>query len=171
MTTKIAVIADIHGNSSALQAVLENIEKDADIEHIYCLGDMIGIGHETNEVLELLYSRNDVSFIIGNHEEEFINILEGKRAENHGGERQHHEWLVSRMDKKFKSILFELPPFKEVELEGKNILFIHYHLDANQIFLPIDNEPSAEKLDKIYKNSSADVVCFGHHHPVHFFKT
>ncbi|MNW16961.1 hypothetical protein D3C71_2159920 [compost metagenome] len=35
----------------------------------FCLEDMIGIGPDTNEVLNLLFSRNDVSMIIGNHNE------------------------------------------------------------------------------------------------------
>jgi predicted phosphodiesterase len=53
MSKKIALISDIHGNSSALKAVLKKIEEDIGIEHIYWLGDLIGIGYETNEVLEL----------------------------------------------------------------------------------------------------------------------
>lgn len=62
MGNKIAILADIHGNSAALKAVLNNIDNDT--EHIYCLGDLFGIGHETDEVLEILSSRNDVSCII-----------------------------------------------------------------------------------------------------------
>ena len=48
---KFGVIADVHGNASALKAVLHEFDKMGDIEHIYCLGDMIGIGPDTNEVL------------------------------------------------------------------------------------------------------------------------
>jgi len=49
---KIGVIADIHGNAPALKAVLNELDKMGDIKHIYCLGDMIGIGPDTNEVLK-----------------------------------------------------------------------------------------------------------------------
>lgn len=42
MGNKIAILADIHGNSAALKAVLNNIDNDT--EHIYCLGDLVGIG-------------------------------------------------------------------------------------------------------------------------------
>lgn len=34
----IAVITDIHGNYSALKAVLADIERESKVEHIYCLG-------------------------------------------------------------------------------------------------------------------------------------
>nr|WP_142339263.1 metallophosphoesterase [Bacillus sp. AFS055030] len=40
MGRKIAVITDVHGNSSALRAVIHDIESELDVEHIYCLGDM-----------------------------------------------------------------------------------------------------------------------------------
>ncbi|MEK5067631.1 metallophosphoesterase family protein [Sporosarcina sp. FSL K6-1508] len=171
MGTKVAVIADVHGNSSALRSVLDDIDKDSEIQHIYCVGDMVGIGHETNEVLELLFSRHDISFVMGNHEEEFIAILEGRESRSMGGEKEHHEWLVSRMDKKFTSKLKELPKKIMAEHEGKKILFIHYHLDSKNQFLTIDNAPSVIKLDDLYIDSPVNMVCFGHHHPLHFYKS
>ena len=48
---KFAVITDIHGNMDALSAVFKDIDRRGDIDHIYNLGDVIGIGHNTNEVL------------------------------------------------------------------------------------------------------------------------
>lgn len=65
---KFAVITDVHGNSRALEAVLAEIDAAEDVERIYCLGDMIAIGHETNEVLGILFARDDVSMLTGNHE-------------------------------------------------------------------------------------------------------
>lgn len=40
----IAIITDIHENAPALRVVLAEIDNKKDVEHIYCLGDMIGIG-------------------------------------------------------------------------------------------------------------------------------
>ncbi|WP_431799992.1 metallophosphoesterase family protein [Halobacillus andaensis] len=38
-------------------------------------------------------------------------------------------------------------------------------------FESVDYQPTADKLDAFYKESSNewDIVCFGHHHPVHLF--
>ncbi|AVQ98159.1 hypothetical protein OBCHQ24_03640 [Oceanobacillus iheyensis] len=69
MGTHIAIISDIHGNYAALWAVLDDIDKNKQIELSYCLEDLIGIGHETNDVLELLFSRDDISFVRGNYNE------------------------------------------------------------------------------------------------------
>ena len=49
---KFAVITDIHGNYDALEKVLDDIDSREDIDKIYNLGDNIGIGHETNKVLD-----------------------------------------------------------------------------------------------------------------------
>ena len=48
---QIAIISDIHGNLPALEAVLKDI-KQKGINHIICLGDMIGKGPHSKEVLE-----------------------------------------------------------------------------------------------------------------------
>ncbi|ANU11046.1 hypothetical protein BBH88_12425 [Planococcus antarcticus DSM 14505] len=90
MSTTIAVIADVHGNIAALHAVLDEIDDNPDIEHIYCIGDMVGIGYETNEVLDLLFSRTDTSFVIGNHAtikitaEDLVVELRSVPYKNHG---------------------------------------------------------------------------------------
>lgn len=171
MSTTIAVIADVHGNSRALLSVLAEIDQNPEVKHIYCIGDMVGIGYETNEVLRDLFSRKDVSFVIGNHEEELIAILEGKNGQSQGGEKVHHEWLAKRLDQSLLPKLKTIPKEIVSEYEGHKILFTHYHLDAEQQFLPIDSEPTVEKLDHFYKGSAFDLICFGHHHPVHHFSS
>jgi len=166
-----AIISDIHGNSSALRAVLNKIDLDIEIEHIYCLGDLIGIGHETNEVLELLFSKRDISFVKGNHDEAVLKIIEGMESDSKGEEREHHEWIASRLEKRFISDLQRIPMKLNAEINGKHFLFLHYHLSKENQFLPIDSQPCSSKLDDLYASSNIDVVCFGHHHMIHHFKS
>ena len=64
---KIALIADIHGNLSALEAVLSDI-KQRGITHIYCLGDIAIKGVHPNEVTELI-KQNEDQVIKGNMED------------------------------------------------------------------------------------------------------
>jgi predicted phosphodiesterase len=100
MKKEIAIITDIHGNYSALKAVLVDIDKGKNTEHIYCLGDLVGIGYETNEVLHLLSSRADISFVMGNHDEAILDIIAGRVPYSKGSERVHHQWIASRLDRK-----------------------------------------------------------------------
>ncbi|WP_369900131.1 metallophosphoesterase [Bacillus manliponensis] len=72
---RIAVITDIHGNAHALHAVLYDLKEKA-VDHIYCLGDMIGIGPFGNEVLSTLFKLENISMITGNHKEIVMAIYE-----------------------------------------------------------------------------------------------
>ncbi|MDQ6597521.1 metallophosphoesterase family protein [Bacillus salipaludis] len=171
MDKKIAIITDIHGNQSALKAVLDDIDCDPQIEHIYCLGDLVGIGYETNEVLELLVSRSDISFVKGNHDEAILDIIAGREVYSRGAEKKHHQWLATRLDPKYISFLKEIPTTLKANYHEKEMLFVHYHLQEQKKFLSVDKEPTDKKLDEFYQNSTAAIVCFGHHHVIHHFKT
>lgn len=93
---KAAVIADVHGNAPALKAVLKSIDGQKDIDHIYCAGDMIGIGPDSNEVLRLLFSRTDVSMVTGNHDEAVLALLTGAEyPKSHAETKLHHQWIAS----------------------------------------------------------------------------
>ena len=57
---RIALIADIHGNLTALQTVLADIKKRG-IKHIYCLGDIAIKGTNPNEVTDLIRENCEVT--------------------------------------------------------------------------------------------------------------
>lgn len=63
---KRAIISDIHGNLSAFESVLEDIERRG-IEEVYCLGDIIGYGPDPRACLDL--AKAFPVNLLGNHEE------------------------------------------------------------------------------------------------------
>ncbi len=63
---RIAILADIHANYQALQAVLCDIDQQ-NISEIISLGDNIGYGPQPDEVVGELMARNIFS-VTGNHE-------------------------------------------------------------------------------------------------------
>jgi putative phosphoesterase len=164
---KFAVITDIHGNSPALKAVLKDIDQRK-LDHIYCLGDIVGIGPDSNEVLHLLSSRKDISYVIGNHDLAVIAAYYGQEPPSgHHNESNHHEWLAARIDSSFIGFLEKMPK-KIVQTHlDKRVLFVHYHLNQEEQFISIDRNPSIESLDKFYEGANYNMVCFGHHHILH----
>lgn len=62
-----AIIADIHGNLPALQAVLAELDK-LGVSQGLVLGDLVGYGPFPNECVELIRSRG-FKVIMGNHDE------------------------------------------------------------------------------------------------------
>jgi predicted phosphodiesterase len=63
---RIAVISDIHGNRPALEAVLAEIDGER-VDHVWCLGDIVGYGAEPDACCELTSERADVC-LVGNHD-------------------------------------------------------------------------------------------------------
>jgi predicted phosphodiesterase len=86
---KIAVISDIHGNSYALNAVLEDAKLNK-VERLFILGDIVGYYYSPQIVLDLL-SEWHYDIIIGNHE----NILEALLTG-----RIPHEDIISKYGSK-----------------------------------------------------------------------
>lgn len=61
-----AVMADIHSNLEALQAVLGRIEA-LDANEIICLGDIVGYNADPNACVDIVRGRN-IKCILGNHD-------------------------------------------------------------------------------------------------------
>ncbi|MGB2953173.1 MAG: metallophosphoesterase family protein [Gaiellaceae bacterium] len=66
MSTRVAVISDVHGNWHALEAVLASLDADAPDE-VWCLGDLVGYGPEPNRCCEAVAARARIC-LIGNHD-------------------------------------------------------------------------------------------------------
>jgi predicted phosphodiesterase len=63
---RIAVISDIHANLHALEAVLAEVDA-AEVDELWCLGDLVGYGPRPNECVEVVRARADVC-LAGNHD-------------------------------------------------------------------------------------------------------
>ncbi len=65
---RIALLADIHGNDIALQAVFSDIEKKGGVDRFWVLGDVAAIGHAPISVLSLLHAQDNLQCLSGNTE-------------------------------------------------------------------------------------------------------
>lgn len=163
MGVRIAVISDIHGNHYALSKVLEDI-KESDVDGIYCLGDIVSLGHQTGKVMDALHQLENIKFIQGNHDDEVVKAFRGRTSNVKGPEHGHHLYIADHIHQEYIQMLENLPLTATVEIYGHNILMTHYHLDDNSLYIPIDDEPTLASLQKHYDNSRYDVILFGHDH-------
>lgn len=62
-----AVVADIHSNLEAFQAVLADLEARGGADEVWCLGDNVGYGPDPRECLRLLRGLPGVG-VAGNHD-------------------------------------------------------------------------------------------------------
>ena len=116
--------------------------------------------------------------ITGNHDEAVLALLKGeKHPESHLHARGHHQWIANRMDQSFVPKLEKLPRMLKVNIESHSIFFTHYHIDTEKMNDHVSQypfssivEPSLENMKTLFSNRHEDVIFFGHHHPVHYFK-
>lgn len=101
---RIAVLADIHGNLTALEAVLEDIEKQAP-DQIWCGGDLGWLGPRASECIELVRDAgwptvkgNTDVWITGDPqtiEDDKERAAAVEIAEAHGVSQDDARWLIS----------------------------------------------------------------------------
>lgn len=75
------VIGDIHGNLKALQQCLERSGFNYEEDMLIVIGDVVDGGKETREVVEELLKIKHLIYIIGNHDEWFMNHIKNGWAE------------------------------------------------------------------------------------------
>jgi predicted phosphodiesterase len=63
---RIALLSDIHGNATALEAVLANVAQAGGVDEYWVLGDLVALGPEPVAVLERLVALPRARFIRGN---------------------------------------------------------------------------------------------------------
>ena len=112
MRTEIAVVADLHGNWPATEAVDRDIRQRG-IQKIWCLGDVVGKGPSSPETFDWAYE--NCEFILqGNWDEGISKKLYPK-----------DEFYYRQLGEKRMKILSELPIEYECYLSGRKTRLFH----------------------------------------------
>ena len=90
--TTLAVLADIHGNHIALQAVLEDLDSQGGADHTIVLGDLAVFGPKPGEVLTLLWAREPIFHVCGNTDRY---LVEGRYPSGSGRQSWESQVLAS----------------------------------------------------------------------------
>ena len=137
---KIALIADIHGNLPALEAVLGDIRKRG-IERIFCLGDLVGKGPHGAEVIDIC-SEVCEKIIIGNWDE----VISSDSV------RPDTIWNRQRLGDRRINYLRNLPGTIDFRMSGKKVRLFH----ANQAGLQnhILHDAPVERLAEMFMNTN-----------------
>lgn len=164
---RFALISDIHGNATALEAVLEAIDAEG-IKEIINLGDAIAIGPDPERVLGILVAKR-IPSLCGNHEQYF---LEGTRAfpDMNPSEKVHQDWIRQQLAEPFIPVVNEFPLQHIIFEEGRQISFLHYamyenHLGQTRFFSP-ELPQDLSLMRKLFGAHAAPfgITCFGHQH-------
>ena len=112
MSKRIVLFSDVHGNITGLEAIMNEVKKLENVEHIIGLGDYFGWGAGCNDIIELC-KENNVILIRGGHEE-ILNIIdrEGNRGYYYPEIYFTHDWLKANLKPEYYEYVTNLP-FKD----------------------------------------------------------
>lgn len=163
---KIAIIADIHANIEALEAVFFDLENQ-NCDSILVLGDLVGYYYWPREVIQKIKNDARCKVIKGNHECLLQAALKDpQQMQNY--QRKYGSSLQICMDElsnEDMDWLLSLPEHKKVIYDGCEIGMYHGSDTDNEEYI----YPTVDKarLDQI--NTKPDFILFGHtHYPVAF---
>lgn len=111
---RFAVMSDIRGNLVALQSVLSALDADESrLDGIICAGDLVGLGPNPNEVIDLLRERK-IESVLGNYDDAiaFDRIGSGRDFPDPRSEAIDHaavEWTRGALTPKNLEYLQQLP--------------------------------------------------------------
>ena len=165
---KIGVISDVHGNLPALKAVLALLDAEKCDEIIHT-GDIVDIGPNSRECLEVLLDRRDVVCLLGNHDRDFVVNEAHVRKLSHVP-TEHKQQVFATLTEEHRQKMREFPLYVS-RICGKNkLLFCHYAFKQEPFsidvfpFMPIVNPVTVKAFDEIFASVDADAVFFGHKH-------
>lgn len=160
----IGVISDIHNNLPALDAMLSRMEG---CDAIFCCGDIIGIGPHPEETVQRIMRIPDLICVRGNHDRY---LSEGLPAtipnEEHmeEGEMGMHRWEHARLSDASAAFLRSLPCRTDAVIGGVRIAMMHYCMDDTGKYVNFTPHPSGDDLDRIFADTDADIILYGHDH-------
>lgn len=167
---KVGIITDIHSNVQALGAVLKEFDR-IEVEKIICCGDIIGIGPNPEETVQMLMKRkHSLIAVRGNHEKY---LIEGLPREVHEDKRKmsseeikNHEWNHNKLSEESKNFIIELPKTRSFEIENKKIYVVHYPYDEIGNYKKIIKRPTIGENQEMFKEIDADIFLYGHTHTI-----
>jgi putative phosphoesterase len=160
---RLAVLADVHGNLPALEAVLEDF-KQYSLDGVIVAGDFVG-GPHPNETLALLCSIMPHWMIIGNSDIGLLRYHEGQAPEYQQTAKQFAllRWACQRIDLDSLEILRNLPEQRVILLDNSDpVRIVHGRLET--AFDGYDPEEELDNLESDLAEIKERVLICGHTH-------
>jgi predicted phosphodiesterase len=154
---RVAILADVHANLPALEAVREDFCREG-VEAVWNLGDAVGYGAEPFACLQLLADL-DAVFIAGNHEQAACNLAEANGFNSTAA--QAIRWTRDSLTPDTRKGLCDLP----VNTSPHPRVFLFHGLPGNTIGYLRTEETAQMVLDHLSdRDPRIRVAFFGHTH-------
>lgn len=168
---RVALFSDVHGNLTALEAVLNELDKSGPFDLTICAGDLVFLGPSPAEVVSRLQG-SDIVCLRGNCDGMAAGLIPQELPPDEAVRQvltAHLEWTIEQLTAEQREWLGQLPLSHRVSPGGepaRHDLFVthatprNYHDEAR---LCAPGLPAAEARE-VFGQAGADTVVFGHHH-------
>ncbi|MEM9291200.1 MAG: metallophosphoesterase [Acidobacteriota bacterium] len=164
-SVRVAVLADIHGNVPALEAVLEDLSRQA-VDEVLLGGDLVGRGPEGKRVVERVRQLGWRG-VQGNHEEYLLNFRRRRVPEEwlEAEEWSAARWMAAALDGPTESYIDALP-FTLTSALAPELRLVHGSPSSfNEGIGPwLSDEQISRHLDQV---AEPLLVCAHTHRPMH----
>ncbi len=159
---RVAVLADIHGNLPALEAVLADVDA-ADVDAIVLAGDMT-VGPLQAETLDLLASLGERAIWVGgNCERNLVEVVDGTFKQTGAAHEPATIWAGHQLTRPQRDHLAILPATVSLDVDGLGpVLFCHATAHNDEEIVLVDS-PLAWFAEAFAGVAERTVVC-GHTH-------
>jgi len=160
---RLAVLADVHGNISALQCVIDDIRKEG-IDNIIVLGDLVMVGPAPESVMCAVHALNPICWIKGNTDmwlEEMSCGWEPKTAREQYLFR-YYQFAESKLTEADINFLSNLPIKKSVRVVDTDILCVHG--SPRSVTEIMDHRVPIDEMEKMVEEVDETIVVCGHSH-------
>lgn len=166
MEKKIAVLADVHGNYTAMKAVVDDIHQQA-VDDCWFLGDLFMPGPGAQDIWQLLQSLHPSICLRGNWDDDLIHAYLGDHSiddETAIMISRIGEYIGSQLGKQvIKSM--QGWPLSTTTTVGKLHLILNHNLPANNAGQELFPTNDQDRMDKIMsKPNEFDVGIYAHVH-------
>jgi predicted phosphodiesterase len=159
---RIGVISDIHGNCTALDAVLGELRRDS-IESIVCLGDAVQGGPQPVETVARLREIG-CPVVMGNADAWLLTGVETSQVEQVSPQQQAvREWQLAQLADADRAFIAAFPPTSTLLLDdGRSLLCFHGSPQSfDDLIFP---ETPEDELFRMCDGHDGAVLCGGHTH-------
>lgn len=156
-----ALLADIHANREALDAVLDDVRRTG-VDRIVCLGDVVGYGPDPEACVDTVAERvaDGAVCILGNHDQA---IAIGTKGMSENAARAI-EWTTGRLGPAERAFLQALP----LAFSDGDVLHVHASADTPSDWTYV---VSAEEAAESLAACDARLIFSGHTHVPALFNT
>ncbi|MEH7440344.1 YfcE family phosphodiesterase [Neobacillus drentensis] len=159
---RIAFISDIHGNATALEAVLKNINQNK-VDQVFVLGDICFRGPEPKRSLDLVQSI-DPKVIKGNADEWVVRGIKEGEVPASAIEimNKERDWTFSRLKEEDIEFLKGLP--MDLKLEVGSFKLHAFHATPDSLFEVVTPNENDQNLEEKLMGTEADIFIYAHIH-------